>query len=941
VPRYSPLPSVSIDPRNEAQLVQEASQRVYEASNQTLNDFSSGNPLAALLEGQAFAQGEFLFWANQLPDSILIEWLGPFMGAMRRLGTPATAQLIATIPSSTQVVTVPAGATFTTNANLSGGETYTFVSTELVEVPPGVTEFAITVTSQFVGSIYNVPANSITTTSAINVNSLFVTNPRPAVGGSDVETFQEVQERFFTLIRRKNPVSAQDWQDFFVDFFGTGTLTSVQPNRPSQQPYNYLTDYLLPNGKVSFFVLGPGGVELTPTQLQRGQNAINFFTPMEFSGHLYPFTLSQVQFDLTLTVEANGAFGVNLKNSSLNFRDRLFEIIKPGNIFPADINPTVSDVDSAFYSTFDAATQYSDPHIEVSAAYSTPPGLETSAATYTQVYEFTPKEYLLNENDLVVTTVPNTVYYSVESSFTPYSGAKLDQPIYGNLQLQQIKYLTPGVYSQGQVAYWDPASGGDGFLHVILENLTIGAEPEIPTLLTLGKISKAMVYSPWVTGNTYQAVTSGGLYSPQIITYDYAGDEFIPSSPIALDSRPGAFVWVVAQNFTLQPSTNDLTGAQTDFKLSSFPVTPQELIPGTSYTAGTWVYTPQVGSGPNAVADPFYNYVDIRQGVVNKYAYVISNFTYNPNSQSETVSVYFDTLVEQGIIKEIVVQNGDSGLPIYEYKPRFPAGTYLEYRTDNISSPEFYIATTFFTPSSTDSQVLVNQGVIVPLYLNAAQRTEFITYLSTPSSKTPTRMFRFWKGDRTFFRQGTTLLSYTATTNVTPLFNFNIYLENGIFAPTAQYNSSQFVADQYIPYFNPAYAQYAEDTIVSEDGKNLYRVMKAFTPNLTVTNWTNTTVVNTARVEEYEGNLLRYVNKYTCEQDILAQLGRDISAIKLGIAQITLVPQNKGRFTNDNEQYTYVWENTQTIEETPELSWYTGTTYGYRPPQYGEGTMRL
>jgi len=70
--RYAPLPSVSIDPRTEAEIVQQASQRVYEASNQTLNDFSAGNPLSALLEGQAFAQGEFLFWANQLPDSILI-----------------------------------------------------------------------------------------------------------------------------------------------------------------------------------------------------------------------------------------------------------------------------------------------------------------------------------------------------------------------------------------------------------------------------------------------------------------------------------------------------------------------------------------------------------------------------------------------------------------------------------------------------------------------------------------------------------------------------------------------------------------------------------------------------------------------------------------------------------------------------------------------------
>ena len=65
--RFAPLPPISIDPRNEAAIVQAASQKVYQASNQTLNDFSAGNPLATLLEGLSFAQGEFLFWANQLP----------------------------------------------------------------------------------------------------------------------------------------------------------------------------------------------------------------------------------------------------------------------------------------------------------------------------------------------------------------------------------------------------------------------------------------------------------------------------------------------------------------------------------------------------------------------------------------------------------------------------------------------------------------------------------------------------------------------------------------------------------------------------------------------------------------------------------------------------------------------------------------------------------
>ena len=146
--RYAPLPSVNIDPRNEAELVQAASQRVYQASGQTLNDFSAGNPLAALLEGASFAYGEFLFWANQLPQSILIEWLGPFLGAMRRLGTPAVARLTLAIPPSNTVTTIPAGTAFITDANLTGGEQFTFVTDAEVSIPAGEATASVTVASQ-------------------------------------------------------------------------------------------------------------------------------------------------------------------------------------------------------------------------------------------------------------------------------------------------------------------------------------------------------------------------------------------------------------------------------------------------------------------------------------------------------------------------------------------------------------------------------------------------------------------------------------------------------------------------------------------------------------------------------------------------------------------------------------------------------------------------
>jgi hypothetical protein len=935
------LPSVSIDPRNEAQLVQAASQRVYLASNQTLNDFSSGNPLAALLEGQVFAQGEFLFWLNQLPQKLLLEWIGPFLGAMRRLGTASIARLVLTIPASDVPVTVPSGSTFTTDPNITGGEVFNFVTAEAHTFPPGETVLYVPVYSEFVGTIYNVPANSIVGSSAINVEGLSANNPQPATGGSDVETYQEVQERFFTLIRRKNPVSSQDWQDFFIDFYGIGTQTSVLANRGSEYSYNYLTDYILPTGQVSFFVLGPGGVELTEEQLSRGQNVVNFSVPVGITGHLYPLTLSQVQYDITLEVDANSSFGVNLRNSSLNFRNRLFEILQPGNVFPAYTDPSVSDIDSAFNLTFDASTRYVNPRIATAKAFNTPPQLGASAALYTQVYTFEPSEQLLSQNDLVLQTVPSKIYYPVLTSFTPYSDSKKDQTVYGNLVMKQIQLLQAGNYLQSDIVYWDPSEGGDGELHVILDNTNIGSKTEIPLLIAEGKISGVKIYSPWVVGTSY-TITSGSVYNPEIVQYDYlTGDgQFIPdpSSSVPLEKRPGALTWVVSQDFTLQQASNNVTSALSAGLLGP-SITPLTLTTGNSYTSGQWVTTPQIGPGPNSVADPYYNYVDPVKGGVNKFAYVLQGFIYEPNGLS--VKDYFDQLVELGIVREIIVQNSDEGLPIFKYRPRFPVGTYLEYRETSVSSPQYFIATKYFTPDSTLINDLTTEALVIPLAYTSEQNLQLAQALFDGTVTEPTRMFRFFKGDTTIFRQGSTVLSYTATTNVSPLFDFSVYVENGVFVLTSEFTEGEFLTLPYIPFFNPAYALYSEDTILSEDGRNLYRVMRAFAPQPTVVDWTNTIVTNTARIEEYAGNLLRYVNMYTCDEQIRSQFGRDVSAIKLGVAQVTLLPRNEERFNNTLTSYSYVWENAATASETPQLSWFTGTTYPYSPPNYRNGTMGL
>ena len=1030
--RFAPLPIVSIDPRNEAELVQQASQRVYEASNKTLNDFSAGNPLSVLIEGQAFAQGEFLFWANQLPQKILIEWIGPFLGAMRKLGTPASALLKVSISPKDTATTIPAGSTFSTNAQKTGGVSLAFISSRSLTIPAGESTGTIPVYSKFVGSFNNCPANSITVSPNSGSTNLTVTNPEPAVGGSDIETFQQVQERFFNLIRRPNPVSSADWENFFLDLYGPGTLTSVQPNRSSYLSYSYERDYVAPNGQVAFFVLGPNGIELTEEQLRIGQNAINFSVPVENKGRLYPITLSPVQFDLRLETDSNGIYGANPRETSLNFRDRLSSVLNPGSVFPADINPTVSDIDAAFYGTFESGSRFKDPSILSSRAYNTPNGLNRESATYTKVYNFAPTQDLINKRDLVVVNRPNPTFYPAESAFTPYSTNKFDQTIYNNLSLKQIRFLTTGTYLAGDVVYYDGSldSSQQG-LHVVLENLNISSSSQIPALFLSNKVSGVKSYKDWAVGEEY-INSINGVLNPDIVQYDYSEGEFIPATPatIPLNQRPGSFVWLVSNNFTLPPPTNNITGARSEFLLGN-ETTPLELEEGVTYSQGVWVCTPLVGGGPNASIDPYYHYVDPTQGATVKYAYVQSPFTYS--HQGTLTLTYFNSLLDEGTLKEVFVFEGDNGLPIYKYKPRFQAGDYLEFRADSSAPPTYFIAAKYFSPTSNKIEDLIQEGLVyslaptdllqsqlsdelgsgvkgriqslaladgglgytdgvyegVPLVGNGIgmMATAVITvsggkvttavienrgqnyslqdnlsfdsqYLGGtgegaaltvkqlfPSFKSQIkktkRLFTFFQGDRTLFREGQKVKSYTATEPVTPLFEFSVYKNNGVFVESSESQPYPPSPEGYIPFFNPAYEQTAEDTISSENGKVLYRVTRAFSPKQKVVDWTGIERDNSARYEEYAGNLLRYVASYSCEEEVLPQSGKETSSIRLGIATITLVPRSTGVGTNSSSSISFVWEDPLLSNGSPELSWFTSTKFPFSPPEYRDGTLAL
>ena len=109
-----PILPLQIDPRNTVSLTKEIQSIIYEASNRQLNDFSPASPLSAITEGQAFAQGELLYYMNNLPEAWTLQWLR-LLGIQRILGSTSKVEVTffrtlgypgsIVIPSGTRVST--------------------------------------------------------------------------------------------------------------------------------------------------------------------------------------------------------------------------------------------------------------------------------------------------------------------------------------------------------------------------------------------------------------------------------------------------------------------------------------------------------------------------------------------------------------------------------------------------------------------------------------------------------------------------------------------------------------------------------------------------------------------------------------------------------------------------------------------------------------------
>ncbi len=204
---YGPILPLQLDPRNTPALVRDMQTKVFLESGGELNDFSPASPLSALVEGQAYAQSELLYYLNALPEAYTLQWLRQ-LGIQRSIGAKAVTDVTFIKTNNfNRTVIIPAGTIVSTANRLN------FVLKSEVRIGDSLVSGKGMVTAEKWGTAYNLDSNSI---EKINVNILGldrVTNESPIQGGKDLESIESMKAKAFSLLKRRGLITAQDYED--------------------------------------------------------------------------------------------------------------------------------------------------------------------------------------------------------------------------------------------------------------------------------------------------------------------------------------------------------------------------------------------------------------------------------------------------------------------------------------------------------------------------------------------------------------------------------------------------------------------------------------------------------------------------------------------------------------------------------------------------------
>lgn len=203
---YGPILPLQLDSRNTEALVRAIQTRIFLESDGQLNDFTPASPLASIVEGQAFAQSELLYYLNNLPEAFSLQWLRQ-LGVQRKIGSRAYVDVtFFKVPGFAKVVLIPK------NTKVYASNGLAFEVLEDIKILENQDSITVPCRSERWGSVYNVGSGSISKIEKNFAGLEFLTNESPATGGSDLESVDEMKRRAFEVLSRRNLTSSNDFE---------------------------------------------------------------------------------------------------------------------------------------------------------------------------------------------------------------------------------------------------------------------------------------------------------------------------------------------------------------------------------------------------------------------------------------------------------------------------------------------------------------------------------------------------------------------------------------------------------------------------------------------------------------------------------------------------------------------------------------------------------
>lgn len=253
---YGPILPLQLDSRNTSALVRAIQTRMNLESGGELNDFTPASPLAAISEGQAFAQAELLYYLNNLPEAFSLQWLRQ-LGIQRRIGAKALVDVtFYKVPGYNRVVMIPGGTKIFAN---NGLQYEILEEVRILESQDSIT--AICRSSKW-GSAYNVGEGEINKIEKAFVGLDSLRNNTAAAGGKDLESLNSMKQRAFEVLSRRNLTTASDFRN---------EVTSLAPDASLVKVLTYEERYQLSSvlsGNIVICMGDESGRSLSDTTLQ-------------------------------------------------------------------------------------------------------------------------------------------------------------------------------------------------------------------------------------------------------------------------------------------------------------------------------------------------------------------------------------------------------------------------------------------------------------------------------------------------------------------------------------------------------------------------------------------------------------------------------------------------------------------------------------------------